>query len=86
MPTNMNIVRLSNKIEQVKGDLAARIDRARDDNGDPNTELFAIKNTDIENVSMGEWIAERAEEPRKVPKRNSTTTSRRTVPWRPWTP
>ena len=67
MPTNMNIVRLSNKLEQIKGDISARIDRARDDNGDPNTELFAIKNPDIEK-SMGEWIAERAEEMEKSQK------------------
>ena len=61
MATNMNLVRASNQLEHVKGEVQARIDRAKDEDGNPSSEIFRIKNPEIE-VTMGEWITARTEE------------------------
>lgn len=65
MPTNMNIVRLSNQLEQIKGDVKARIERCKDENGDPNSEAFRAMNPEI-NIPLGEWLAARTEEAVRV--------------------
>ena len=65
MPTNMNIVRLSNQLEQIKGDVLARVERCKDDNGDPNSEAFRVMNPEIE-TPLGEWLAKRTEEAVRV--------------------
>ena len=62
--TNMNLVRLNNSLDQLKGAVQARMERSRDADGCPNSDLFKIKNPDITD-SMGEWIkAQTAEGPK----------------------
>ena len=61
MPINMNLVKLTNQLEQVKGDVAARVERAKDDHGNPNSEVFRAKNPDIQE-SLGEWLHARTQE------------------------
>ena len=58
---NMNLVRKSNELEQLKGAVQARMERSKDDNGNPNTEVFRVKNPDIQQ-SMGEWLAAQTED------------------------
>ena len=65
MPANMNLVRLSKQLEQLKGEVRARVDRSRDDENEPNSDVFAIKNPDIEK-SMGVWIKEQTAEAKRL--------------------
>jgi HK97 family phage major capsid protein len=65
MPINMNLVRLSNQLEQVKGDVAARVERSKDDHGNPNSEVFRAKNSDI-TESLGEWLQARTQEAQQL--------------------
>jgi len=65
MPTNMNLVRASNQLEQVKGDVQARVERSKDEHGNPNSDVFRVKNPDI-TLSMGEWLQERTQEAQKL--------------------
>ena len=61
MPVNMNLVRLKNQLDQVTGEVQARVDRSRDDDNHPNSDLFKLKNPEIAQ-SMGEWLKARTEE------------------------
>ena len=63
--SNMNLMQASKKLEHVKGEVRTRTDRAKDDNGDLNSELFKYKNPDVE-LSMGDWLSERYEEAEKL--------------------
>ena len=65
MPINMNLVRLSNQLEQVKGDVAARVERSKDDHGNPNSDVFRAKNPDIPE-SLGEWLQARTQEAQQL--------------------
>lgn len=65
MPVNMNLVRLCNQLEHVKGDVQARVERSKDDHGSPNSEVFRIKNPDI-TETMGEWLQARTQEAQKL--------------------
>ena len=67
MPINMNLVTVSNLLEQVKGEVTARVERSKDDHGNLNSDVFKLRNQDI-TVSMGEWMAERTEECMKLQK------------------
>ena len=65
--SNLNLVRASGKLEAVKRDVQVRTDRARDDDGDLSSELFAIKNSDIEQP-MHEYIADQTAEATRLQK------------------
>jgi HK97 family phage major capsid protein len=65
MAINMNLVKLSNQLEQVKGEVQARVERSKDDHGNLNSDVFKIKNPDID-ISMGEWLSSRTEECTKL--------------------
>ena len=67
MPVNMNLVRLSNQLEQLKGEVRARRDRAMDDDGHPNSDVFRLKNPEI-TESMGDWVQARTQEAVKLQK------------------
>jgi HK97 family phage major capsid protein len=59
--TNMNLIRKSNALEAVKTEVQTRIDRSRDDERNLSSELFSIKNPDIDKP-MHEWLKERTAE------------------------
>ena len=58
---NMNLVRLKNQLDQVKGEVQARIDRSRGDDGFPNSDIFELKNPEIKQ-KMGDWVDDRTQE------------------------
>ena len=60
MPTNMNAVRASNKLDAIKREVDTRVEASKDEDGDVNTELFRIANPDI-TTSMSEWLTDRTE-------------------------
>ena len=59
--TNPNLVRKSNELEAVKREVETRVSRSKDDAGNLDSDLFRIKNPDIEKP-MAEWLRERTEE------------------------
>ena len=59
--TNLNLVRRSNELEAVKREVETRVSRSKDDAGNLDSELFKIKNPDVEQ-SMSDWITDRTEE------------------------
>ena len=62
MPTNLNIAKLSNRLEQIRAEVEGRLDRSTPEGADePSAELFKSMNPDIE-VSLGEFCKQRAEE------------------------
>ena len=62
--TNMNLVKAANALAAVKREVETRIDRSRDDEGDLSSELFAIKNPEVEQP-MHEWLTDRTAEATK---------------------
>ena len=58
---NMNLVRLKNQLDQVKGEVQARIDRSRGDDSFPNSDIFELKNPEIKQ-KMGDWVDDRTQE------------------------
>ena len=67
MPANMNLVRLHRKLEQIQSEVKVRVERSLDDDGEPKSDIFATLNPDI-TMSMGEYLAARAEEMEKTQK------------------
>ena len=59
--TNLNLVRKSNELEAVKREVETRVSRSKDDAGNLDSDLFKIKNPDIEKP-MAEWLADRTGE------------------------
>ena len=59
--TNLNLVRKSNELEAVKREVETRVSRSQDDAGNLDSDLFRIKNPDIEKP-MSDWLRERTEE------------------------
>ena len=59
--TNLNLVRKSNELEAVKREVETRVSRSKDDAGNLDSDLFKIKNPDVEQ-SMSDWITDRTEE------------------------
>ena len=56
---NMNLVRLKNQLDQVKGEVQARIDRSRGDDGHPNSDIFELKNPEIKQIRWATWVYDR---------------------------
>ena len=61
MSSNLNLVRASEKLKATKAEVEARTGRSTDDEGQLKSDIFRIKNPDIE-ASMGEWLTERSQE------------------------
>ena len=61
MSSNLNLVRASEKLKATKAEVEARTGRSTDDEGQLKSDVFSIKNPDIE-VSMGEWLTDRSQE------------------------
>ena len=67
MLTNMNLVRKVNQLKQIKAEVQARRDRSLDDSGHLSSEVFGVRNPDIE-LPMGQYLKERAVECGKLQK------------------
>ena len=65
MPTNTELVRYSNRLEHVEAEIQNRVDRSRDEHGNPNSAAFKARNPDIEQ-SMGDWLKERIVEVKEI--------------------
>ena len=67
MPINMNIMKHTRILQQIKAEVAARRDRCIDEAGELNSELFAsLYPAEAEKgVSMGDWLAVQAKEAAK---------------------
>ena len=61
MSSNLNLVRASEKLKATKAEVEARTGRSTDDEGQLKSDVFSIKNPDIE-ASMGEWLTDRSQE------------------------
>lgn len=56
MPTNMKVVQLSNQLEQLQGEVKARLSRATPEGEtEPNAELFAATSTDVD-MTLGAYL------------------------------
>lgn len=63
--TNWNLMKAAKQLEQVKADVRARTERATDDDGNLNSEMFKYRNPEI-TVPMHEWLKERYDEAEKL--------------------
>ena len=65
MPTNMNLVRTSNQLEAIRAEVETRIARSRDPEGNLSSELFKLKNPDLDQT-LKQYMAERSVECEKL--------------------
>lgn len=58
MPTNTNLVRKSNQLDKLMSEVDTRMAVSKDEDGNVNSEIFRIRNPEIE-LSMGDWLKAR---------------------------